>query len=53
MKRKEIDAQNSCAIYAAIARFSRYLYFRETGLTKDALAETLEGVGFNTANNIE
>ena len=53
MKRKEIYAQNTSAIYAAIARLSRYLYFRETRLSKHTLAEPLEGIGFNTANDIK
>ncbi len=53
MKRKEIYAQNSCAIYSAIAGFSRNLYFRETRLSKYTLAKPLECTGFNATHNIE
>lgn len=53
MKRKEIYAQDTDTIYAAIPRLSRDLYFRETGLSKHTLAKSLERIRANAANNIE
>ncbi len=52
MKRKEIYTQDAGAIDTAIARPSRDINFREARLTKHALAKSLEGIGFNAANNI-
>lgn len=53
MKRKEIYTQDASAIYTTVPRLSRDLYFRETGLSKHALAKPLERIRTNAANDFE